>query len=286
MFPKWIMYLLKFFDICGFYTETSNKASNQTQTSSRIFTVHSLLAFIFSCFVLSFTMKPMIVGHVLPYLVNELLQILNAFLTYWVIIFESYFQRENQRKFWQIYDSMEKHHDGGKKSLLRIYLLKLIEFFGVVTVIQIIFMQYFTHYVGNYFLFRIAYLFSQTTYQYRVFYYLFYLELIKNELQMIKNELKDIAESSVLDSSSMKSLHRRTKRRGSTTRQKLSENSLIRINANLQLVFALTKCINQVFGWSNFTTILYCFHLPLTEGNWAMLELQEKSNFYIKGIQC
>lgn len=280
MFPKWIDLLLKFYDVCGFNTETSKKTSN----ASRIFAVHSILAFAFSCFILTHSMRPVIVGNVLPYMVNELLQMMNGIFTYWVIIIESYCQRETQRKFWKIYELMGKHQSRSKKSFLRIYLIKLVEFFGVVTTIQIIFIQYYTHYVGNYIFFRIAYLFSQIMYQYRVFYFIFYLELVKYELQYIKKELKNIAE--LIDLNSVKSAKRRTKVRCDSTMKKLSENSLKEINACFQLVYELTKCINQVFDWSNCAIILYCFHLPLSDANWAMWEIKKRSNCYVQGTIC
>lgn len=279
MFPKWIDLLLKFYDVCGFNTETSKKTSK----ASRIFAVHSILAFTFSCFILIHAMCPVIVGNVLPYIVNELLQMMNGILTYWVIIIESYCQCETQRKFWKIYELIEKHQSRSKKSFLRIYLIKFVEFFGVITIVQIIFMQYYNEYVGNYIFFRIAYLFSQIIYQYRVFYFIFYLELVKYELQYIKTELKNIAE--LIDLNSVKSVKRRTKW-CDTTMKELSENSLKEINANFQLVYELTKCINQVFGWSNCAIILYCFHLPLTDTNWAIWEIGKRSNRYVQGTKC
>lgn len=152
-------------------------------------------------------------------------------------------------------------------SFLRSYQIKFIEFFSICIIIQIIFTSYFTHYVGNYYFFRIAYLVSQIMYQYRVFFYLFYLDLVKFELKTIKNELKSIATMTRDDSM-----------------ENFVANRLKKINTYCQMVFQLSECMNYIFGWSNFTTILYCFHLPLTDGNWAMFELHLRSTFYTIGI--
>lgn len=283
MFPHWIQCLLKFYDICGFYTESSKITSDRKKNSSAIiFLIHSVLAFVFCGFCLGHSMQPVILQKVLPYMVNELLQMTNGMFTYWVIILESYFQREAQREFWRTYKHIKEHHNSCQKSLLRIYLIKLFEFMSVVIVIQIIFLQSFTHYVGNYMLFRVAYLFSQTMYQYRVFCYIFYLELVKYELKTIKIELKQIVDVSGLHINFKKVINGRTKRCGSTM-GKISENNLKNINAYFQLVYKLTDVINQIFGWSNFTTILYCFHLPLTDGNWAISEIGARESGYIRG---
>lgn len=281
MFPKRIRLLLKFFDFCGFYTETSNQSA-KGKSKSRIFVVHSVWAFILTCFSVACSMEPMILGDGLPYLVNELLQMMNGLLTYWVMIVESYLQRENQRKFWRIYEYIETFHKTCKRTFLRTYFLKLIEYLTVISIIQLYFTQHFTHYVKHYSLFRICYLFSQIMYQYRVFYFLFYLELIKYELKMIEHELKDVVALNQFRHSFARGKRRRNY--GCyTSMERFGENTLKRISVYCQLVFELSKCINQIFGWSNFTTVLYSFHLPLTDGNWALRGLHERPNDYIIG---
>lgn len=281
MFPKRIRLLLKFFDLCGFYTETSNKCEHET-CKKRMFIVHSIWAFILTCFSVACSMEPMILGDGLPYLVNELLQMMNGLLTYWVIIVESYLQRETQRKFWRIYEYIETFHKSCKRKFLRIYFIKFMEYLVVILIIQIYFTQHFTHYVKHYSLFRICYLFSQILYQYRVFYYLFYLELVKFELKIIKNDLKKVVALNECRNSFSQCKHRH-KFRCHTSIGKFRENTLKRISSYCQLVFELSKCINQIFGWSNFTTVIYCFHLPLTDGNWALRGLHERPGDYIIG---
>lgn len=270
MFSKFIIVLLKFFDFCGFQPGTTKIMHSKDRTKC-IFAVHCVCAFTLTYFVIGYASEPILLGDVLPYFVNEIFQILNGMSTHWVIIIESYGRRNIQQKLWNTYKYIDQHHVKCKKSLLRAYKIKFIEFFSVVTIIQIIFMCYFTHYVGNYYFFRIAYLFSQVVYHYRVFYYLFYLELIEFELKSIKTELKAIAKT--------------TQRNGNNFDEgNLNVNCLKKLNTHYQLIFELNEFLNQIFGWSNFTTILYCFHLPLTDFNWALWELHKRTTTYIIGI--
>lgn len=270
MFSKFVIFLLKFFDLCGFQTESARVIGSRNRAIC-IFVIHCGCAFALTYFVFGYASEPILLGEVLPYFVNEILQILNGMLTHWVIIIESFIQRGIQKKFWDIYQKIDKNRVKCKKSLLRAYKMKFIEFFSVVTIIQTIFMCYFTHYVGNYYFFRIAYLVSQTVYHYRVFYYLFYVELIKFELQAIETELRTIAkitQRNEIDSNP----------------ENFNANSLKMINAHCQLILQLNECINKIFGWSNFITVTYCFHMPLTDFNWALWELHRRTRTYITGI--
>lgn len=121
---------------------------------------------------------------------------MNGIVTHWVIIIESFVERNNQRQFRQTYEHVKHRHERCKIPLPRLYAIKFIQFVAVATFIQVFFLSYYLSYVGNKWYFRIVYLFSQIMYQYRVFYYLFYLEMIKFELKTIKRELNDITKLS------------------------------------------------------------------------------------------
>lgn len=291
MFSTWGVILLKFYDFCGFHTGVINNKSHACRlNSSRTFLIHVAWTFTLTCFVLMFSMQPILNQEAMPYLVNLLLQLFNGIITHWMIIVESYAQRKVQQKFWQIYEHIKQHHKHCKRPMLRLYSLNLIHFFVVVVLIQIFFLSYHMDYVVNKWYFRLSYLTSQTTYQYRVFYYIFYLELIKYELKLIKVELKDIATLTNFHSKFIRRTNQRTKRHpyrrsswSDSTVKSVNEKNLKRINAYCQLVYELSECMNQTFGWSNFTTILYCFHFPLTDGNWALWELDQRPIDYIIG---
>lgn len=265
MFSKWIDLLFKFFDICGFHTELFclNK-----KTSVKIFVLHNLWVFTLTIFILLASSQPIILTEALAYSVNYLLQNVNGMFTYWVIIVESYFQRKNQQKFWQIYKQVYHYRKVGR-SFLRTFSIKFAHFFIVITIIQMYFVLYFVSVNGNQFIFfRIAYFCYVAMYQCRSFYYILYLELIKYELMRIKCEVKQI-----------------TIGRNDYKREKSLEIHIKNINRYYQLIYALTDRINDTFGWSNFTTVIYCFHLPLTDFNWALKTMYKQSNEYCTGNQ-
>lgn len=284
MFSKWIIFLLKCFDWCGFYPETSNKSKHYT------FIIQCVWAITLTIFIIAFLMQPILLNESLPYIVNIMIQTVNGMITHWVIIVESFVQRKKQRTFWKIYEHIAQRHKHCKNPVTRLYSIFMIQYLVVVTSIQIFFMSYYISYVGDKWYFRIAYLVSQTMYQYRLFYYFFYLELVKFELKTIKRELKDIADLTHFHITFVQHANRRNKR-GTHQREffyhstvkGVNESNLKRINAYCQLVYELSGCINQTFGWSNFSTILYSFHLPLTDGNWALWELHERTLDYVIG---
>lgn len=257
MFSKWIRFLLKFFDICGFYTEIhSLKGSKGNGT---IFLLHIFWAFAATITVITFSMSTLALSGVLPYMVNNTLQNLSGAFIYWIIIFESFTQRKIQQKFWHIYQCI--HTDQNHKLRHRnfqIYLIKLITYFSAILPINFYLMYYFLSFVENFFLFRFSYAFFVIMYQSRIFYYLFYLELIKHELMAIESALKDGAS---VGREEMKTVHK-----------------------HYSQICELNDCINQIFGWSNFVAVLYCFELPLTDANWAYTSFAERPMEYIYGI--
>lgn len=139
----------------------------------------------------------------------------------------------------------------------------------MVTPIVLYQMHYFIDFVGSYFSFRFAYLVLVAMYQYRVFYYLFYFELIHFELKSIRNEMQRflVAPQNI-------------------DRQSNDENldiKLKRISQKYQLIYELNECTNHVFEWSQIPTVMYCFYLLLSGANWAYLSLLKRSIKYIFG---
>lgn len=193
MFLKRIRFLLKIFDLCGFYPETTNNPQPRNK-KLKIFGIHCVWAMSLTISIIAFLMQPILLNESLPYVVNIMIQTVNGIVTHWLIIVESFVQHKTQRKFWKIYEHIKYRHKRCKTPVPRLYSINFIQFSSVSAFIQVFFLSYYLSYVGNKWYFRIAYLFSQIMYQYRVFYYLFYLELFKFELKTIKRELKDIAE--------------------------------------------------------------------------------------------
>lgn len=271
MFSKWIFFLLKSFDICGFYTEVTH-LQNPSKRACQIFLLHAFWAFAIIIMVVMFSMHT---SGVLPYMVNVNLQNTCGAVDS-VIIIESFTQRKVQQQFWQIYQCIyfDKPH---QKPYFGAFLIKLMTFFTAITPIAF-YLVYNSLSVETvvYFWYCFAYFFLFIVYQVRIFYYLFYLELIKYELIAIRNALKDVAFVSGFKRNSSPIAHH--------TNERLRESNQIKaVYKHYSQICELNDCINQIFGWSNFVTILYCFGLPLTDANWAYTSFGQWSMEYTIG---
>lgn len=265
MFPKRIRYLLKFYDFCGFHTETSKI---QQQKGRIIFVIHVLMACLFSYSIVLFLKQPTTNTDTSLNMVNRTIQYTSALLTYWLVIFESYIQRSYQRQFWCIHEQTKKYNSPPRRHRhpnFRNYLFKCIEYLSIFSLIQIFLMFYFKFYVGDFFYFMITYIILVKMYQNRLFYYLFHLELIKHEMEIVQDELKRIVLISKWNLND------------------LEKNRFRQLREHYKLVYEMVNCVNEIFGWSQFTTIFYSFDLPLTDLNWAYLRIYQRSIGYKMG---
>lgn len=255
MFPNRIWYMLRFYDICGFSTETSTTSTNQ-----RVFLLHILLACLLtlSIIILLTQLYDCVTTDILIS-VNTYIQLLSALSSYWMIIIESYLQKEAQRKLWKIFEGIPKIFEQRKRPNLFSYFIKFTEYLVVFTAIQIALVIYFILFFGGFFHYQIAYFILVKMYQTRIFYYVFYLELVKHELKTILNDLKCRIVS----------------------HQSVCSKDLKSAREYYQSICEIVHCINQIFGWSHFVTILFCVHLPLTDLNWAYLSIYERPTGYV-----
>lgn len=264
MFPDWAMCLLKYYDFCGFYTKTHN---NLKKIEFSIFIGHIILAFYLTISIILFIKQPIISADFPLNMANNLFQFLSGLVAYWIIIFESYFKRDYQKKFWKIYkQNLSRCFQREYHLNLRSYLYKFCEFMLAFSIIQILLIHYFLSIMGAFFYFIISYFVIVKMYQSRIFYYLFYMELIRNELEKIHKELKYhvlMSQSNACD---------------------FEKNIFKRIRECYGMVYQMVSCINNIFGWSQFATILFSLHLLLTELNWAFIRIYERPIGYIIGI--
>lgn len=261
MFSKWIIYLLKYYDFCGFHTELNKPC----QTGINMFIIHILMASFLTCSTLIFAMQPTVSADISLNMVNNSIQYSSGLIAYWMIIMESYIQRKHQRHFWTIYKQACHQNCRHKSPNLRNYLLLFFEYFLIFSLIQIYLMEYFFFFVGSFIYFMFTYHVLVKMYQNRIFYYLFYVELIKHELITIQKELKRLVAISKSDNFVWE------------------RNRYANLRKYYQLIYEMVCCLNEIFGWSQFTTILFCLHLPLTDLNWAYIRIHERSTGYIIG---
>lgn len=269
MFSMWIELLFTFFDFFGFHTET---CGSNRKRSLKKFIIHIIWACTFTVFIISYSMQSIVLTEAFAYSANYIVQNINGMFTYWAIIVESYIQRKNQRIFWRVYRKID-YYRKVDRTFLRKYLMKFTQFFVFVTIIQIYFVLHFLSVNGyNFIFFRIGYFCFVAMYQCRAFYYLFFLELIKYELKRITSESKKMSIWSINIQNGYRI-------------EKSMKNHIKHINQYYRLIYALSECINNIFGLSNLATILYCFHMPLTDFNWSLNAMHRQSDEYFKGNQ-
>lgn len=273
MFPKRITHLLRFFDAWGYCTE-SYDTSKYDQVALLIFLFHISLATTLTLFVFGFFLgRDVMASHYeMHQIVNKLLHFSSVLLTYFAIIIESYSQRKIQKHFWRIVRQIDDRFHRHKRFVLHTYLFKFTEFLLVFSVIQVEIGGYFAETMGFYRVvyYLLAYIVVMKMYQFRIFYYIFYVELINFELKSIETEVKMIYN---LSRSNCPCL---------TGNAKYPVENFKWIRKYYCLVHSLNTCLNSIFGWSQLSTITCCFHLIVTDLNWAYENISTKSTGYIE----
>lgn len=260
MFPKKIRYLLKYYDVFGFCTETNSDRKATLKT----FIVHILIGSFVIVSFLFFAWNSIEILDNTLLVVNRSLQMFSEASLYWVTIFESLLKRNHQRKLWNTYRQIQNfagRHQNPPKFYS--YFFIFCEYLFVFSTIQLISMYYYLYFVGLFFYFNISYIIVVKMYHNRVFYYLFHLELIKHEFLSIRNEVKRIAGADI-----------------SKFDFSFNIQSFRRIRERYKLLQDMVNHLNEVFGWSQLASILCALHLLLTELNWAFSSISVRTTGY------
>lgn len=245
MHPKWLVYFLSYFDFWGFCTEYNYRP----KIVHSIFLFHCLLGIAFTFF---------IADHIRNYdenglaNVNEIVKFVGSMVVYWSSIIESYWKRTYQKKFWNIQKQLNNsinNRSYSKKLWKKLWFI--VMYTSVITI-------YFTNFIirriftEGHIQFWITFTFVKFMYLNRIFYYILHLKLILFELETIWRRLQ---------------VHS-------------SPNQYRRIRQQYQAVVDLCDCVNSVFEWSNFVTILYTFLLTLTDLNWVYWQWFNSREFF------
>lgn len=264
MFPKWIFCIFIMFSLCGFYPQLSTKTVIQ-KISDLIFIVHVsffVLYTTYSVFTMNFTLLHFSQGiDSMSFLetLNEFVPSFFTSITFCIIICESYFLRNNQRKFWQLFRYINKHYTSHTSVLYRCYSLKLLEYFcycsiSVFYIIIVLGVSPIERGVLQGFVI-IAQVLLLFICQVRPFYYLFYVELVKFELKIIENRTKHIHKSC------------QTEIFWKVCNQNHRISRFTWIRQYYQMIYKLNELMNMNFGWSIFAAFLYCFCTGISDLN-------------------
>lgn len=249
MFSKYIFLLLYFFNFWGLCTELNELRMNHHRYHK--WTVLLLGAnIIYLCLALGsiwYFLNEAYDGFNLPNITNDVIKFIGATIAQLFVIFESYYKRSVQRKFWKIIRELRSDFNCPDHNVrFGWYYAKFGEFFGAVFVIKLVQLLAWNITLKIYFIF--GYISLMTLQEIRIFHYLFFIHLLSyqlNEVEMEMQSLADVSENGTI-----------------------SRDQLRWIRMYYDLVHELSNCINEIFGWSNVISIWYLFLLLAVDLNW------------------
>lgn len=265
MFSKSTLFLLKYYDIWGFWTEYF-KSSVWKYFLFSLYTFHVIVVAISTFFIVYLTLVP----HHFPgwFILNEIIKHYGISVTYWSILIDSYFHRDRQRQFWKLLDRI--HSNNPHKISFQMYLLKFIKHFVANVFIEVLLISHFYSESTMFLAFITVRVIFLELYQSRLFHYLLYLEIIKSKIQILEKDVENLWK--------MNQISYFCKGRKLKFPIGMGFFDKIRqIREQYQLIFDVVNCVNGIFGWSNVFTILLAFHNAFTSMNWAFQTFPEFS---------
>lgn len=252
MFSRWIACILKISIAAGFCPESIGKYAKIAQF---ILVAHIFMIVFTSVDSVIFVKNQFENSAVTDLeILNEVSQRLFVLFSQFVVVIESYSRRKGQQNFWELYHHIDQRYAYRRHRSLLIYLLKFFEFFTMFCVVNIYYINVVIVNATDYGTLFVISFFCR----FRVFYYMFYLQLIACELEIVENEAKQLFEE-----------NQKSACNHSMKIQKFQQERFLWLRRYYQLIWELNKCVNYVFGWSNFMNILCVLAVFLTHLNWV-----------------
>lgn len=247
-----------YFDLWGFCTQF--KRSPRQRNYDRLsFILHIVLCTIFTIFLFAYLKRP--VQDNLG-IFNDGIKLNAMLLVYWLSIIESYSSRKTQKKFWDIVQQIDQQFCSHRQVYFRIYIIKMVIY---LTCLVLFLSNYICHILPDSELHYFWFFFTsfQIYYNNRLFYYLFFLEFIKHELECIEKEVGEMLNS--LERSKLQSAKEFLK--------KFHIERFKWVREYYGLVCDLCGIANDVCGWSNVAAVPLPFLLFMTNINWFYWKL-------------
>lgn len=262
MFSKWVVCILSLFTIFGLHPELPDMAI-QRKISRIVFVIHIGFS-IFSTFYLAEIGLWLLWTGRKTQLVNEVFEYLFALIANWTFIIESCVKRKHQYRFWQLLQDINLRFAHRNITVSKTYLIKFFEYYAYYVLIIVLECTSFPQFNNIFLVIRIIGLFAI----HRIFYYIFYLELIVFKLKTIEIGTKKMIAS--CNSEGFSEAHRNIFR--------FQQNSFLWLREYYQLVHRLIENINSNFGWSIAISIPYTFTSLLSQMNWRWSYRESISN--------
>lgn len=242
MLPNQIVHLLLLFDIFGYCTG-STALTKYKKIQSSIFTLHVTLVMLFTLYQIEIFLELNAMIGLLETL-NELLQYKVGLFTYWLIILDSYLHRRKHRCLWETVQRIDSNFCT-QQMFFRNFIYRLIEFFPVSNILFfVMFSIGITPQTRSVFIYNALIMICQ----FRMFYYIFCLEMINWQLKMIE---KEISTNPINDFSSI-----------------ITQFRFKWIKGYYDCVIVLTENFSEIFGLSQLASILFAFYSLSTDLNW------------------
>lgn len=257
MFSKSIICMLNLFSACGFHPEFNNRPSTKQQLISwLIFLFHIALAICLTLYNIKYFIWLGSKSSKLQTF-SGLTEYFYATVTYWIILGESFVQRKNQQKLWKTFHEIDELFTKRNTQKYQMYFIKFIENIALyIITLMLIWMESILSFDTF-----CAITLLLTLCRFRLFFYLFYLELIKCELKTMEYKAGNIL-----------------------LRKGCRRNGVKYIRQYYQLVYQLNDCINAIFGWSNLLSLLFGMCFIFTDITWLYFYSLRRSIYYQSGI--
>lgn len=185
---------------------------------------------------------------------NELIQYTSGLCAYFFIIFDSIRNCEHHREFWKTFIKIDKRYSP-RNIQFKYFLVLFIEHIAFSLLIYNTNML-FESWTKTRTIFAYVALWSVTAL--RMFYYVFCLKILLHQLKTIENEAKNLAEIS----------HKMNHSETSPFNSPYDRKKLKWIREYFGCVNEMSQHLNEVFGWSQVSGILYCFYSFVTDLIW------------------
>lgn len=278
MYPKWIFYFSRYFDLLGFCTGVSAKSLQHPKSVHFIFMFHIVQITILTVQAIEFLTRAGSSGNNKLGTINDDLKNITTLLIYWSSIFELYLKRDTQKEFWRRFNEIDEHYCSHRRFFLRDFvfhtLFRILIIAAVLTEysVRVVFTKYFNViFVEFWIVFIVLTMFSLN----RLFYYLFYIELILYELKMIEREVNEVVRVNRMKLKSRLEVHKV---------KKFHRMRFEWIRQYYQLMWEMTLYVNEVFAWSNLPTILLPFQYILGDANWTIWRFHNSSPLRSGGV--
>lgn len=251
MLPSQVVCILNFFDIWG-YNSGVSKLSKYRRVADLITTVHIALVVIFTIYTIRLTILLSFWLRAIE-VINDSMQLALGIYTHLAVIFDSIFSQREHQHFWKTLQFINTRFCQNRQIQLQNWLLT---FKAYLLIVDSVYLINYAYRGFEYTIDYAVYLALNTICQVRIFFYIFCLEILCFQLEVIKNELKISQGMTDFESVSFQ---------------------FKRIREHYASVYEMTTHLNEVFGWSHVAITLYCFYKLLTEIITLYTYIQEES---------